>query len=452
MSNQLRTPVRRRRLGALAAVVVAAAVTATGCSSGSSGQQQDESAPLEVWIRQDAGSPAAESAEALTKAFTEKSGIEAKLVAVGVNDFETKLQQRTAQKDLPDIVINDTGQLGNLVTQGLVREVDREGVAGSGDLADRAWEAAQGYDGKYYGVPFNSQAFAFLIRKDWREAVGAEVPSSWDELIQLAVTFTNEDPDGNGKNDTAGMVVPGGTTRGYLTWWFSTMLWSEGGDFVRKDGDGYVAAVDDPASVKAVEKLQAMFCDSKVVQPGASTADSATTHTVFESGKGGIYLTGPYMLPRFDGSLGKEKYEVVAAPPAVGGEAAALAEGENVYLMAGSANEKGQQVFAEFAASPAGQKIGLGLDNGGIIVRFPVNTTVDGAAERKDPRWDVSRRCTTSTAATRPRCPTGRPSVRSRLEGLNGVVLRVLPWRRSRLWANSADEIDAELEKQGAAG
>ncbi len=101
MSHQLRTPVRRRWLGALAAVVVAAAVTATGCSSGTSGQQQDDSAPLEVWIRQDAGSPAAESAEALTKAFTEKSGIEAKLVAVGVNDFETKLQQRTAQKDLP---------------------------------------------------------------------------------------------------------------------------------------------------------------------------------------------------------------------------------------------------------------------------------------------------------------------------------------------------------------
>ncbi|MFC7512895.1 extracellular solute-binding protein [Streptomyces thermocarboxydus] len=203
MSKQLRKPVRTRRLGAVGALVVAAVVTAAGCSSGSSGAEQDESQPLEVWIRQDAGSPAAESAEALTKAFSEKSGIKAKLVAVGVNDFETKLQQRTAQKDLPDIVINDTGQLGNLVTQGLVREVDREGVAGSGDIADRAWEAAQGYDGKYYGVPFNSQAFALLIRKDWRERVNAQLPSSWDELIQLAVTFTNNDPDGNGKNDTA---------------------------------------------------------------------------------------------------------------------------------------------------------------------------------------------------------------------------------------------------------
>ncbi|MFC7512897.1 hypothetical protein ACFQV4_33035 [Streptomyces thermocarboxydus] len=46
-----------------------------------------------------------------------------------------------------------------------------------------------------------------------------------------------------------------------------------------------------------------------------------------------------------------------------------------------------------------------------------MNTTVDGAAERKDPAGTSSRRCTTSTAATRPPCPTGRPSGRSRPRG-----------------------------------
>ncbi|PWI10791.1 sugar-binding protein [Streptomyces sp. NWU339] len=405
---------------------------------------------MEVWIRQDAGSPSAESAEALTKAFTRETGVKAKLVAVGVTDFETKLQQRTAQKDLPDIVINDTGQLGNLVTQGLVREVDREGVAGSADLADRAWEAAQGYDGKYYGVPFNSQAFALLIRKDWREEVGAETPGSWDELTELAMKFTKEDPDGNGKDDTAGMVIPGTTTRGYLTWWFSTMLWSEGGDFVKKQGDGYVPAIDEPASVKAVEKLQAMFCDSKVAQPGASTADSSTTHTVFESGKGGIYLTGPYMLPRFDGALGKDKYEVVAPPPGAGGETV-LAEGENVYMMAGSANEKGQQEFAEFAASPAGQKIGLGVDNGGIIVRLPVNTKVDGATERKDPRWDTFQQVYNESGRNAPALPNWATIRQISAEGLNGVVSDCAR-DVTKAMGDLADEFDAELEKQEAKG
>ncbi|WP_063762237.1 sugar ABC transporter substrate-binding protein [Streptomyces bicolor] len=420
---------------------------AAGCSSASSAKQ-DESKPLEVWIRQDAGSPAAESAEALTKAFTKKTGIKAKLVAVGVTDFETKLQQRTAQKNLPDIVINDTGQLGNLVTQGLVREVDRKGVVGGNEIVDRAWEAAQGFDGKYYAVPFNSQAFALLVRKDWRAKVGAEIPKTWNDLTKLAVKFTKDDPDGNGKDDTAGMVIPGTTTRGYLTWWFSTMLWSEGGDFVTKKGDGYVPAINEPASVKAVKKLQGMFCDSKVVQPGASTADSATTHTVFESGKGGIYLTGPYMLPRFDASLGKDKYEVIAAPPGAGGRAA-LAEGENVYLMAGSANEKSQQKFAEFAASPAGQKIGLGVDNGGIIVRLPVNIKVDGTAERRDPRWEVFQKVYDNAGRNAPNLPNWSNFRQISSEGFNGVVSdcsRDVDQAMDEL----ADEFDAELKKQGA--
>ncbi|WP_406356432.1 sugar ABC transporter substrate-binding protein [Streptomyces sp. NBC_01635] len=449
MSKQLRKPRGGRQAGVLAAVLAVTAATATACSSGGTAQQ-DDSRPLEVWIRQDAGSPAAESAEALTKAFTKESGIEAKLVAVGVTDFETKLQQRTAQKDLPDVVINDTGQLGNLVTQGLVREVDRDGVAGNADLADRAWEAARGYDGKYYGVPFNSQAFALLVRKDWREAVGAGVPRTWDELTELAVKFTEDDPDGNGKNDTAGMVIPGSTTRGYLTWWFSTMLWSGGGDFVKERGEGYAAAIDEPASVEAVEKLQAMFCDSEVAQPGASTADSSATHTFFESGKGGIYLTGPYMLPRFDGSLGKDKYEVLAPPPGAGGEAV-LAEGENVYMMAGSSNEKGQQAYAEFAASPAGQRIGLGVDNGGIIVRLPVNTTVDGAAERKDPRWETFQEIYNESGRNAPALPNWSAVRQLSSEGLNGVV-STCSRDVGKAMGELADELDAELEKQGAKG
>ncbi|WP_248844354.1 hypothetical protein, partial [Streptomyces hirsutus] len=63
MSKQLRKPRGGRQAGVLAAVLAVTAATATACSSGGTARQ-DDSQPLEVWIRQDAGSPAAESAEA----------------------------------------------------------------------------------------------------------------------------------------------------------------------------------------------------------------------------------------------------------------------------------------------------------------------------------------------------------------------------------------------------
>ena len=95
-------------------------------------------------------------------------------------------------------------------------------------------------------------------------------------------------------------------------------------------------------------------------------------------------------MARFDKNLGKDKYEVVSpCPPGPAASAVSLAEGENVYLMAGSANPAGQTKFAEFAVSAEGQTIGMAGDTDGNVVRLPVNSKVDMASVRKDTRWKL---------------------------------------------------------------
>ena len=44
------------------------------------------------------------------------------------------------------------------------------------------------------GAPFSAQSFALIVRKDWREKVGLEVPKTWDDLAALAKAFTDEGP------------------------------------------------------------------------------------------------------------------------------------------------------------------------------------------------------------------------------------------------------------------
>ncbi|MFC7720018.1 extracellular solute-binding protein [Nonomuraea recticatena] len=122
---------------------------------------------LEIWIRQAPDSDSAKTAVKLADAFTKASGVKTKVVAL-FDDFETKLQQQAAQKNLPDIVINDTAQLGNMQSQGWLRPVDKAKLKGGDQLADRAWQAAAAGDGKHYAAPFSAQAFALIIRKDWR--------------------------------------------------------------------------------------------------------------------------------------------------------------------------------------------------------------------------------------------------------------------------------------------
>ena len=49
------------------------------------------------------------------------------------------------------------------------------------------------------------------IRQDWLDALGLEAPRTWDELLEVAEAFMTQDPDGNGEDDTIGILGPGNT-------------------------------------------------------------------------------------------------------------------------------------------------------------------------------------------------------------------------------------------------
>ncbi|MEW9547880.1 extracellular solute-binding protein [Nonomuraea sp. NPDC050783] len=405
----------RRLLGV--AVAAALAATVTGCGSGGSNSSDDT---LEIWIRQAPDSDSAKTAQKLADAFTRSSGVKTKVVAL-FDDFETKLNQQAAQRRLPGIVINDTAQLGNMQSQGWLQEVNKSSLAGAGQLAERAWQAAAGSDGKYYAAPFSAQAFALIVRKDWREKVGMEPPKTWEDLAELAAAFTEKDPDGNGRKDTSGFVAPAGTKRGYASWYASSLIYANGADFLKANGPGkYVATANDPRFVEAVQYLQDQFCKAKTVNPGAVSNDTTVTHEVFEKGQGGIYLVGPYVLARFVKSIGTDKIEVLPVPKGPSGGPGTLGEGENVYLMAGSRMQDAQKKFAEFAISPEGQRIGMNKDANGAIVRLPVNTTVDMAAERQDPRWKVFQE-SYDYAVYAPPVPNWAPIRQTSADAINAV-------------------------------
>jgi len=435
-----------RRLAARAlpiAVMVGALVAGCGSQPASVG---DPNAPLEVWTR--SNDDQAKVYRQLFADFTAKTGIQVDYKPL-FTDFDTQLQNRAAAKDLPDVIINDTGSLGLYQSQGLVTEVDRNGIAGGADVTDAGWQAAAASDGKYYGVPFSTQAFVTLIRKDWREKLAKPVPENWDQLLDLAIAFTTQDPDGNGRNDTYGMLVPGTTERGYLAWWASNYLFEAGGDIIADAGGGkYRVAIDTPQSVAAVQWLRGLFCDSKVVQPGALTVNTNDAHPFFESGKAGIYHTGPYMFGRFDKSLGRDKYEVIAAPRGPAGSTV-LSEGENAYLMAGSARQDAQRRLAEYLITADAQRIGMRSDPQ-PSVRLPVNGTVDVGAAYNDPRWALVAEVRQKNSKPFPNLPNFQPFRQKTAEGLNAIFATCANDVPAQLGTLAGDLRD-ELEAQGVA-
>ncbi len=142
----------------------------------------------------------------------DKYNIDLKLTALPSNesDQDVKIQAAGAANNLPDLFMVSRKVLTNLVKQGLVASVD--------DMyALMPVRTAQQYDadsianttisGHSYGLASPGSIAkneGLLIRKDWLDNLGLEVPTTTDELIEVMRAFTFDDPDGNGRADTYG--------------------------------------------------------------------------------------------------------------------------------------------------------------------------------------------------------------------------------------------------------
>ncbi|MFD0868283.1 extracellular solute-binding protein [Paenibacillus residui] len=64
-------------------------------------------------------------------------------------------------------------------------------------------------NGNIYGIPqyYPSYNMTPIIRKDWLDNLGLSMPTNFEELKQVAIAFAHDDPDGNGKDDTYGIVT-----------------------------------------------------------------------------------------------------------------------------------------------------------------------------------------------------------------------------------------------------
>jgi multiple sugar transport system substrate-binding protein len=203
-------------------------LAATACSSSSSG---GSGGTLQVWVR--GAGDAQKAYQKLLDSFTAKTGIKTKLFMT-LTDFETKVNAAATAHKLPDVVVDDAAQTGAFQSEGIIREVDRNSIAGGNQIADATWNVAKSVSGKYYAVPFSVQANLLFIRQDWLQQLHLQPPKTWDDLATVAKAFTTKDPNHNGKADTYGMDIPGSTSRGYISWYWSTFLWQAGASTRRR--------------------------------------------------------------------------------------------------------------------------------------------------------------------------------------------------------------------------
>ncbi len=66
-------------------------------------------------------------------------------------------------------------------------------------------------DGRLWGLPLTDAAVAsaplLWVRQDWMDQLGIDPPTTMADVLEISRRFTEEDPDGNGVDDTVGLCV-----------------------------------------------------------------------------------------------------------------------------------------------------------------------------------------------------------------------------------------------------
>lgn len=136
--------------------------------------------------------------------------------ATGTN-YEQKVNLAISSNDLPDaLVVKDT-QLRAMVKAGQLEDLTDAFNRYASPAMKSYMEKTNGvsaeavtFDGKMYAIPsiqvHSDGVHQMWIRKDWLDKLGLEPPKSMEELENVAKAFVEQDPDGNGKNDTIGIA------------------------------------------------------------------------------------------------------------------------------------------------------------------------------------------------------------------------------------------------------
>ena len=132
--------------------------------------------------------------------------------------YHQKLGVALASGDIPDVVKVNAQQLRYLSNAGLILDLtevyERYATPFTkkilGQEGPGPFEAAT-IDGKLMGIPetlSSIEGAEFLwIRVDWLERLGLEPPKTMEDLLRISKAFTDNDPDGNGEQDTYGLAV-----------------------------------------------------------------------------------------------------------------------------------------------------------------------------------------------------------------------------------------------------
>lgn len=221
-------------------------------------------------------------------------GIDIKYTSVGsTEDYERQINVRLASGNFPDLFqVFSRTLLAQYVENGILLDLSQyedKLQPVKEFVGEKPWNMGK-INGKLYAInkPDNPNYASYWIRKDWLDNLGLKVPTTLDEMLEVAKAFTFDDPDGNGKQDTFGLTADGGIN-GFSGIFGGYELPLPGFVFVK---DGKVTnSLYEPKMVEALKEVK-KFIDAGVVDPELLVNTGNQWHDKVIQGKAGMVWAG----------------------------------------------------------------------------------------------------------------------------------------------------------------
>ncbi len=153
-----------------------------------------------------------------TRAYEQLLGIQVSYDwVVDVSMYDQKLGLSVNSGDIPDmfrvtpsqlLLYQEAGLLADLTS---VYETEASAITRDVLTQDPVALKAATIDGKLWGIPLTDASVAnasvLWIRQDWMDELGIAAPTSMDDVLEISRRFTEEDPDGDGVDDTIGLCA-----------------------------------------------------------------------------------------------------------------------------------------------------------------------------------------------------------------------------------------------------
>jgi len=170
-------------------------------------------------------------------------------------DYNQKIIPSLATATAPDVFQIQSGMVGKLASYGSIQPLDEKVLSTSqiADLFTPATVDGLKYDGKYYGMPTDTQTIICFFNKEHLKEAGLDAekgPQTWNEFFDYARKLTVRDADGK-------MVRSGWGGKGYYPE-VCAYIEQMGGKFYDEATGKFVFA-DDPKAIEAFRSYSNLY-------------------------------------------------------------------------------------------------------------------------------------------------------------------------------------------------